>query len=109
MKTTSKIYDAIQHFQSLSKFNESLNELMEKYNIEDSVFVYENGLKEVCNGYFVPLATFESLEEALGTYLYGNGIRILNNKEFQLGEVHKYLHECESADKIFDIELLKEV
>lgn len=104
MRTISNIQQVKMQLQFKQAFKDELNALMEHYTVEDSIFVYEHGLKEKCNGYFVPVASLESLEEAMDAYLPGYGIRILNNKQFQVGEIHKYLTECSDAETVFDIE-----
>ena len=51
MQLKSKIQLIQERLMRKNSFIEGLNNIMEKYNIEDSVFSYGNGrLMEVCKG-----------------------------------------------------------
>ena len=103
MNVTSKIQRIMSVIQAKSDFRESLENLMEKYNIKDSIFSYNGKTNEVCNGYFVPKATFESLNEAISSMEdFSYGIRIINNEKFEVGKVNSLLSECE-GEVIYDI------
>lgn len=104
MRTISIIQENIMRMRAKSDFKEALNTLMENYNIKDNIFAYENGVKEVCKGYFVPSGCYESLDEAFDNATNENSIRIIDNSEFQLGNVYRHLSECKDAETIFDIE-----
>ena len=89
--------------QAKSDFKDSLVNLMEKYNIKDSIFGYNGKLNEVCNGYFAPETSYDNLNEAISNLPNFNyGVRIINNEKFEIGKVHKFLSECE-GEVIYDI------
>ena len=56
MYTKSVIQQIVENCKVKDNFRAAINNLMEKYNIEDSVFVLKNGfLHEAVGGYFVEL------------------------------------------------------
>ena len=100
---TSRIQRIMSTIQSKAEFREGLKNLMEKYNIEDSIFNYNGKTNEVCNGYFVPQASYNSLNEAIHNLPdFSYGIRIMNNETFEIGKVNKLLSECK-GEIIYDI------
>ena len=101
-----------EEFTKASKFEDELNILMEKYLIEDSIFVYHNSLKEVTSGYFECLNECASLTEAIKD-CFGHydtmGVRVMNNKQFMVGKICKTITECNTDNKIFDIDGLMNI
>ena len=83
---------------------------MEKYNIEDSVFVLKNGfLHEVVEGYFVTEADFTNLTEAVSACdINTMGVRVIGNN-FQTGKIHNKLSECADDKKVFDLKRLEDI
>lgn len=110
MFTKSKIQIIRENCEIASNYNDSLNALMEKYNIEDSIFIYKNSqLFEVTKGYFEKINEFDTLKEAISAcgYQYSNiGVRVLENKKFEIGYIKKNLSECNQESNIFDIDCL---
>lgn len=113
MLTKSKIQLLKESLAKASDYKDGLENLMEKYTIEDSVFVYINGVvHEATQGYFVEKTKHDSLLEAIrgcngefGRY----GIRIINNKEFVVGEIKRNLVECSNDSTVFDINKLTNI
>lgn len=104
MNTKSKIQLISEEFELKNMFSESLQDMMEKYIIEDSVFVFNEGqLKEVVKGYFVIDKDVLNIREAVRSINMNNGaVRIKNNK-LQVGVVYKTLSECPRDKQIMDI------
>ena len=104
MNNISKIQQTLYNIKIKECFVERLNELMEKYNIEDSIFqLINNNIKERTSGYFEVISEHETFEDAMNNW-NGQAIRIINNKKFQLGNVKVLLSECNKESVIFDIE-----
>ena len=103
MNVVSNIHNMLNFIETKSEFKEGLNNLMEKYNVEDSIFSYNNGIvNEVCRGYFVENTEYNSLDEAISNMNNLNQcIRIINNEKFVLGDVHTTLNE--NITKFYDI------
>ena len=103
MNVVSNIHNMLNFIETKSEFKEGLNNLMEKYNVEDSIFSYNNGaVNEVCHGYFVENTEYNSLDEAISNMNNLNQcIRIINNEKFVLGDVHTTLNE--NITKFYDI------
>jgi hypothetical protein len=89
----------------------SLNNLMDKYTIEDSVFTFNNGLMYECtDGYFEVVNEYDNISEAVrNTDIKTQAIRVINNSSFQVGMVHSILSECSADNKVFDLKRLESV
>lgn len=110
MQNKSKIQLIQEKIARKHNFLDGLYHLMEKYTIEDSVFMYNGGVKEVCKGYFEVIAENDSLQTSINEMADVNeAIRIINNEKFQLGIVHQFLNECTEGSQIFDIESIEEL
>lgn len=113
MYTKSVIQQKAEIINAKNDFKQSLEQLMEKYNIEDSVFVYAGnniGTQEVVEGYFVIDAEYDNINEAMSECdINSMGIRIIENKNFQVGKIHNLISECEENKKVFDLKRLKDV
>ena len=83
---------------------------MEKYNIEDSVFVFKNGnMREVVEGYFATDANYSTLSEAISDCDPRTmAIRVMGDK-FQVGTIHNRISECEENKTVFDLQRLENV
>lgn len=105
MFTKSKIQQIRESIDIKNNFKDGLNNLMEKYNIVDSIFVSCNGqAKEVTRGYFTVKGEYDSIDEALSNCDLGtDGVRIMENKKFQTGYVCGILSGCPKEGKILDI------
>ena len=111
MYTKSVIQQIVENCKVKDNFRAAINNLMEKYNIEDSVFVLKNGfLHEAVGGYFVVENTYDSIDKAVSDCNVNNmGIRIMNNKIFQTGKVSRNLSECEEGKQVFDLDKLEDI
>ena len=98
MLTKSKIQLIREGLDTLNDFRTGLENLMEKYNIQDSIFGYSNnGVYEVSNGYFEILQEYDNLKDAVRecyNSLDKKAIRIINNNKFEVGEIHSLRSEC---------------
>ena len=103
MFTKSKIQQILEEREFKCKFLESLQYIMDKYTIEDSIFSYSGKLNEATNGYFEIDSEYSSVKEAIDNYENGMGIRVINNETFQLGRLHKFISECDKEKSIMDI------
>ena len=104
MQLKSKIQLLQEQIVRNHQFVESLEHMMDKYIIEDSVFSYGNGrLMEVCKGYFELESEHESLMEAMKVADMSKCIRVINNEKFQVGSVRQFTSEC-GEGQVFDLE-----
>lgn len=110
MYTKSIIQQTVEAMQLKSDFIVALESLMDKYNIEDSVFVFKNGsLREVVEGYFVTEKDFDNINEAIRECdVTCMGIRVMGNK-FQTGTIQTKISECATDKKVFDLKRLEDV
>lgn len=110
MYTRSVIQQIAENVKAKDNFKVAIMQLMEKYNIEDSVFILKNGfLHEVVEGYFATEAEFNNLNEAISACdINTMGIRVMGNS-FQTGKVHNRLSECADDKKVFDLKRLEDI
>ena len=108
MYTKSIIQQTVEAMQAKAAFKNSIEALMEKYNIEDSVFAFHNGtMHEVVEGYFVTEKEFDNISEAISACdINSMGIRVMGNN-FQVGTLHNKISECTSDKKVFDLKRLE--
>lgn len=109
MDTMSKIQKQRLLVESLYGFYDALNNMMNKYLIEDSIFIFNNNqLFEVTKGYFAHISESDDLKNLLSTIKYEDynkvGIRVLENEKFQLGWIKSSLYECSNDETVFDID-----
>ena len=110
MYTKSLIQQTVENLKAKDNFRAAIECLMEKYNIEDSVFVLKNGfLHEVVEGYFAVENDFNDLNEAVSACdINTMGVRVMGNL-FQTGKIHNTLTECKDDQKVFDLKRLEDV
>lgn len=110
MYTKSLIQQNIEVIRAKDNFRSAIEQLMEKYNIEDSVFVIKNGfMHEVVEGYFVTENEYSSLSEAVSACNINTmGVRVIGNS-FQVGKIYSRLSECEDNKKVFDLKRLEDI
>lgn len=111
MYTKSIIQQTIETLKIKENFKISIENLMEKYNIEDSVFIFKNGsLYEATEGYFNVDYVYDSLDKAFTDSKTADfAVRIMNNSVFQTGKLYKTLSECTEESKVFDLYRLTSV
>ena len=110
MYTKSIIQQKIEQLHEKDSFRISIENLMEKYNIEDSVFVYRNGnMREVVEGYFVSENDYTDIAEAISNCDPKTmAIRVIG-ENFQVGKVFSKLSECDENKKVFDLQRLENI
>lgn len=110
MYTKSIIQQAVENINAKSNFKAAIDNLMDKYTIEDSVFVFKNGfLNEAVSGYFNVEKEYDNLDEAVSELNINNmGIRVIKDK-FQTGKLFRTISECNSEKQIFDLDRLEQV
>lgn len=111
MYTKSLIQQKLEAIQVKENFRVAIENLMEKYNIEDSIFVIQgNIIKEATNGYFNVESEYDSLDKAVSECdVTTMGIRVMNNKKFQTGKLYKTISECDNNKSVFDIDRLETI
>ena len=110
MYTKSIIQQTIEKLHEKDSFRIAIENLMNKYIIEDSVFVFRKGyMKEVVEGYFETTAEYDNLAEAISDCdPYTMAIRVTGDK-FQVGVVHNKISECLENKNIFDLQKLEDI
>ena len=110
MYTKSIIQQTIEKLHEKDSFRIAIENLMEKYNIEDSVFVFKNGnMREVVEGYFTTEVDYTDLAEAISNCdTKTMAIRVIGNN-FQVGTVHTNISECPENKKVFDLQSLENI
>lgn len=107
MYTKSIIQQTIEAFNAKEEYKNSIISLMEKYNIEDNVFVINNKkLYEATKGYFEIIATYDSLDKAVSECNTNMCIRVINNTLFQTGLIRKTISECSEDNQVLDLDRL---
>ena len=113
MLTKSKIQLIKESLKISNDYREGLENLINKYTIEDSVFVYRNNaIYEATQGYFEVKNEYNTLQDAIRNYNAVNpncAIRIVNNEKFIVGEVKRCLSDCNKESKVFDINRLTDI
>jgi hypothetical protein len=110
MYTKSIIQQAVENIKAKDNFKAAIEQLMERYNIEDSVFILKNGfLHEVVEGYFVTESCYDNINEAISACdINTMGVRVIGNN-FQIGKIHNILSECAGDKKVFDLKRLEDI
>ena len=113
MWTKSKIQLIAESIEVMKDYREGLENLMDNYMIEDSVFIYNNGMvHEATQGYFVEISKHDNLMDAIRTCnsdFISKGIRVIENKMFVVGHIKNNLIECSNENKVFDINRLTDI
>lgn len=105
----SKIQMIQESINIKHQLTESLNNLMDEYNINDNIFIYTPNkhncsISEVVSGYFESLGEYNTLEEAMSEIdPFTHCIRIINNEKFQIGYMRNNISECNKEHKIKDL------
>lgn len=97
MLTKSKIQLIQENEERVTSFREAINNLMDKYMIEDNIFAFEGlQLMEVTKGYFEVKNEYNTLKEALQEIKADSRlcIRVKENNKFFTGYMRQYLSEC---------------
>ena len=104
MQTKSKIQLIKEELQLKEFFKRGINNLMESYTIEDSTFSFNgSNVSEYSKGYLLVKNEFSSIDEAMKEYEVGGALRIVGNKQFQVGKMYNRLSEIDECGKVIDI------
>lgn len=108
MQTKSNIQLIQEKIAQKQNFQDGLERLMESWNIKDNVFVLKNGkLTEASKGYFEIVSEYDKIEDAIRSVNPASqGIRIMNNEKFQVGNIRNYIAECEDTSKVLDLDVM---
>ena len=111
MYTKSIIQQTVEALQVKDSFRIAIEQLMDKYTIEESVFVFKNGmLHEAIEGYFEVDKEYTTISEAISNCnLNTMGIRVINNQTFVTGNLKRTISECNSEAQVFDLDKLENV
>jgi hypothetical protein len=111
MYTKSLIQQHLERINLLETFKQDVNELMDKYIIENSVFGmnYNGRAKEMVAGYFVIDESYDSLNDCMKGLKNNQYIQIVNNNEFITGNIEYNLFNCPQDKKVLDLETLNYV
>ena len=111
MYTKSLIQQHLERIELLENFKQDVNELMDKYIIENSVFgMNHNGrAKEIVTGYFIIDESYENLNDCMRGLKSNQYIQIENNNKFSTGSVEYSLFNCPQDKKVLDLETLNYV
>ena len=106
MYQKSIIQQHLEHNNTIERFKNTLNTLMEQYTIQDNVFGCPNGVPSEYNtGYFVIEHECDNLQDAIRELSsLDKCIHIIENQKFQVGSFHRYISDCNPDSKVFDIE-----
>lgn len=110
MYTKSIIQQNVEALRAKDNFRAAVEQLMEKYTIEDSVFVLKNGfIHEVVNGYFEVDQEFDNISKAISACdINTMGVRVVKDR-FYTGKIHNRLSECAADKKVFDLSRLEDI
>ena len=112
--TMSKIQLAAKFIEEVHCFECALNNITDKYLVEDNIFSFKNGeLFEISRGYFVTIGEADTLK-GVWNCLQNNslnnvGVRIIGNSKYQVGYIRNTLLECSNDDNVYDINRMSSV
>ena len=111
MYTKSLIQQHLERIELLENFKQDVNELMDKYIIENSVFGmnYNGRAKEIVTGYFIIDESYENLDDCIRGLKNNQYIQIESNNKFSTGSVEYNLFNCPQDKKVLDLETLNYV
>lgn len=96
---------SIRQRNELAVFESQVREHQDRYDVDD-IFYGWNGHNayELTTGYFCETAKFESLELAVRNMKYGQAVRVIEGKDFRVGNVFSKLsQQCGDADNCIDM------
>ena len=111
MYTKSLIQQHLERIELLESFKQDVNELMDKYIIENSVFGmnFNGRAKEIVTGYFIIDESYENLDDCIRGLKNNQYIQIENNNKFSTGSMEYNLFNCPQDKKVLDLETLNYV
>ena len=105
MYTKSKIQQKIEEVEKTNTFFENLEYLMDKYDIENSIFTPQNHtILEATRGYFEITGEYDSLDKLRNNFSMDSPyVRIMeDNTKFQTGKLYKSINDI-NEDSRFDV------
>ncbi len=111
MTNKSYIQLHLEFVQAKGMLEKELTQILEKYDVKDTVFGFVNRTpSELSRGYMTEVKKYDSLQEAIRDMNPGQALRVVDNKEFIVGDVFECLSDCpENQEHIFNIEFLEDV
>ena len=111
MYTKSLIQQHLERINLLESFKQSLNNMMDKYIIENSVFgiTYKGESTEIVTGYFIVEKEFDNLNDCIKNINNNQYIQVKNNEKFIIGTIENNLFNCPYDKPVLDLETLKYV
>ena len=111
MNNKSYIQVQLEFIQSKGLMEQEVSSILEKYDVKDTVFGIVNGKnQELSTGYLIESSRYDTLNEAVRNMNPGQALRVVDNKEFVIGDVYESLTACpENAEHVFNIEFLEDV
>jgi hypothetical protein len=111
MNNKSYIQFQLEYIQSKGNLERKVSSIIEKYDVKDAVFGIVCGRpQELSCGYLVESKKYDTLNEAIREMNQGQALRVVDNKEFIIGDVYEHLTDCpEQAERVFNIEFLEDV
>lgn len=107
MQTRSNIQLLQEQLAFKSNFKDAIINLMERWNIKDNVFAFDNNsLSEVSQGYFEITGEYDNLNEAISNMAPNQGIRIMNNSKFYTGNRMQFISQCNDISKVIDLTVM---
>ena len=112
MYTKSKIQQKLEEVEKTNTFFENLEYLMDKYDIENSIFTPQNHvIFEATRGYFEITGEYNSLDELKANFSMDSPyVRVMeDNTKFQTGKLHKSINDIheDSCLGVYDIQTQK--
>lgn len=110
MYQKSLIQQIMEFNETLGRFKKSINDILEAYTVKNNVFSFcNNKLKEITEGYFIIESTHDNLQDAIREInSFSKCIRILENKEFQVGSITNNYSEI-GNNKAIDLDTQTEI
>lgn len=109
MNNRSNIQLQLESIHAKGEFAKQLHNILEKYDVQDTVFGIHRGLYELSSGYFVESKTYDDLDLAIREMENGQAIRVVESAKFILGDVYQNISDCPEDSHIFNIEYLEDV
>lgn len=107
MYKRSTIQMQIEQNELKNKLGNAIEQLLEKYTVNDIVFGLVNGQPaEMTKGYMVEMKQYDTLKQAITEMKVTQVVRF-DGEKYYIGDFKSQLNECNVEKPIFDIELLE--
>lgn len=101
MYNKSKIQTICENIEYSNKMKSEIKDFINKYYIEDSIFIYNKGIYECESGYFEPIMETDNIDDLLDNVV-GKAFRVSGDK-YQIGNIYKHITDAENINKVFEI------